>query len=245
VTDEFTDPRLVAIFDSVNAYEPDAQPGFYAALAAELGARRIVDLGCGSGLITCALARQGYEMIGVEPAPLMLERARQRPDGPRVRWIDGDASALGTPDADLAIMTGHVAQFFLTDDAWYDALTALHRALRPGRHLAFETRNPNAREWERWAIDRHVTVSDPIAGEVETWTDVTDVDNEIVSYNLHYRFVSTGEELIAPSQLRFRTESELTESLNDAGFTIDKLYGDWDRRRATPTTRELIVVAQR
>ena len=46
---KFTDPRLVAIYDTVNPYADGTQPRFYAALAAELGASSIVDLGCGTG----------------------------------------------------------------------------------------------------------------------------------------------------------------------------------------------------
>jgi hypothetical protein len=45
---EFTDPRLVAIYDTVNSYANDTQPRFYLQLAAELGAASIVDLGCGA-----------------------------------------------------------------------------------------------------------------------------------------------------------------------------------------------------
>ena len=48
---EFTDPRLVAVYETVNAYEPGTQPEFYLGLAAEVGARSVVDLGCGTGLI--------------------------------------------------------------------------------------------------------------------------------------------------------------------------------------------------
>ncbi len=44
-------------------------------------------------------------------------------------------------------------------------------------------------------------------------------------------------------QLRFRTVEELARSLADAGFAIERVYGDWDRRAAGPATRELIVVA--
>src|SRR5437588_1631864 len=84
---EFTDPRLVAIYDSLNPYLPDRQPGFYVGLAAELGAVEIVDLGCGTGLITRELARLGYRVTAVDPAPAMLDIARQRPYGDRVRWI--------------------------------------------------------------------------------------------------------------------------------------------------------------
>lgn len=242
---EFTDPRLVAIYDTVNPYAPDAQPGFYAQLAAEVGAASIIDLGCGTGLITCELARLGYRLTGVDPAPAMLDIARHRPYGEHVHWIDGDAGRLGPLDADLAIMSGHVAQFFLTDESWLEALTALHGALRPGGRLAFESRNPGAREWEGWTRDARVRADDPTAGRVDTWSEVHDVSDGIVSYLIHYAFAATGEELVSRARLRFRTLAELTRSLADAGFAVERVYGDWDRRAAGPTTPELIVVAVR
>jgi SAM-dependent methyltransferase len=224
---EFTDPRLVAIYDTMNRYAAGTQPDFYGQLAAELGAVTIVDLGCGTGLITRELARQGYELIGVDPSPAMIDVARHRPDADRVRWIVGDALALGTPDADLAIMTGHVAQFFLTDVSWRSTLGALHAALRPGGRLAFESRNPEAREWEGWTPEARWSAIDPTAGRVETWVEVDDVQDGIVSCTNHYVFAATGEELLSPIKLRFRTEKELTRSLADAGFVVERVNGDW------------------
>jgi SAM-dependent methyltransferase len=242
---EFTDPRLVAIYDSVNSYEADAQPGFYLKLAAELGAKSIVDLGCGTGLITCEFARRGHQVIGVDPSPAMIAVARRRTTCDGVRWIVGDASALGTPEADLAIMTGHVAQFFLTDESWLAALIALRDALRPGGRLAFETRNPNARDWESWTNHIRKSVEDPAAGRIETWAEVHDAQEGIVSYTLHYLFAASGSELLSTARLRFRTEAELTQSLATAGFAVERIYGDWDGRPADSSTRELIVVAAR
>jgi SAM-dependent methyltransferase len=242
---EFSDPRLVAIYDTVNPYAPNAQPGFYSRLAAEVRAASIVDLGCGTGLITCELAGQGYRLTGVDPAPAMVEIARHRRYGDRVRWAVGDASRLGTPDADLAIMTGHVAQFFLTDESWHAALVALHGALRPGGRLAFESRNPGAREWESWTREAGWSADDPRAGRIDVWSEVLDVRDGIVSCAIHYAFVATGEELVSVAGLRFRTKEELTRSLGEAGFAVERLYGDWDRRPAGATTRELIVVAVR
>jgi SAM-dependent methyltransferase len=242
---EFTDPRLVAIYDCVNSYAPDAQPGFYLKLAAELRAHSVVDLGCGTGLITCEFARRGYQVIGVDPSPAMIAVARRRPACDGVRWIVGDASALGTPEADLAVMTGHVVQFFLTDESWLAALIALRDALRPGGRLAFETRNPNARDWESWTDEMHKSVEDPAAGRIDTWAEVQDVRQGIVSSTLHYLFVATGEEVLSTARLRFRTQAELTQSLVTAGFAVDRIYGDWDARPADTSTRELIVVAAR
>jgi SAM-dependent methyltransferase len=242
---EFTDPRLVEIYDTVNSYTANAQPGFYSQLAAELGASSIIDLGCGTGLITCELARHGYQMIGVDPAPAMLEIARHRAHADRVSWIEGSASELGTPHADLAVMTGHVAQFFLTDESWQAALRALHRALRPGGCLAFESRNPAAREWEIWSAQARRSADDPTASRIDTWMQFHDARGGIVSYTIHYVFAATGEEIESPGELRFRTKTELRRSLTDAGFNVRRVYGDWDRRPVRPTTKELIVVAAR
>ena len=171
---EFFDPRLVAIYDTVN---PIAEyETFYLELAARLSARSIIDVGCGTGLLTYELAKRGHKMIGVEPARAMLDIARRRPYGTAVRWIEGDVSKLSDVQADLAIMTGHVAQFFLDDESWQAALAAIHEALRPGGHLAFESRNPLVQPWADDRIECHPdwpsptsrrTVDDPAAGRVE------------------------------------------------------------------------------
>ena len=242
---EFTDPRLVAVYETVNAYEPGSQADFYLGLAAEVGARSVVDLGCGTGLLTRELALQGYEVTGVDPAPAMVEVARSRPGGDRVRWLVGDADLLGDAGADLAIMSGHVAQFFVGDDEWAAALAALRRALRPGGCLSVERRDPCAREWERWTADARRTYDDPAAGPVEVWAEVSDVRDGVVTYDNHYAFAATGEEVVSPTRLRFRTIDELTASLAQAGFVVEQVYGDWDRRPPGPGTGELVVVAVR
>jgi SAM-dependent methyltransferase len=240
---EFTDPRLVAIYESVNAYEPGTQPDFYSQLAAELGAETIVDLGCGTGLISRRLAAEGYRVIGGDPSPAMLALARSGPLGDRVRWIEGSASRLGAAGADLAIMAGHAAQFFLCDEAWHDALSALHAALRLGGHLAFETRNPEAREWEAWTAEARFSCIDTVAGRIEFWSEAREIREEILSYTNHYLFAATGEVIIAEGSLRFRPQDELARSLVAHGFTVRDVYGWWDWRPVSRTAPELIVVA--
>ncbi len=227
---EFDDPRLVAIYESVNEYDLGTQPDFCRELATEIHATTIVDVGCGTGLITRELARLGYHMIGVEPSPAMLEIARRRPFGDQVRWLNGDAALVGNVGADLAIMTGHVAQFFLTDADWHANLVALHQALRPGGLLTFESRNPDAREWERWTRDAVRSVDDPEAGRIDTKTVFLGLDDDIVRFKNDYFFAATGELVVSLAELRFRTQAQLTRSLNATGFTVEHVYGDWGRR---------------
>jgi SAM-dependent methyltransferase len=189
------------------------------------------------------LARLGYELTGVDPSAEMLAIARRGAHGDRVRWIHGGADRLDANVADLAIMSGHVAQFFVADAGWVDALRALRRAVRPGGRLAFESRNPDVREWERWTRAAAVTVHDPVAGPIEIWAEVDAVDGDVVSFTNHYQFLTTGDDVPSQAQLRFRSEAELRDSLGAAGFTVECVYGDWDRRPASASTRELIVVA--
>ena len=90
---EFSDPRLVAVYDTVN---PIAEyEKFDMDLAAKLSASTIVDIGCGTGLLTCGLAKCGQRLIGVEPSNTMLEVARRRPCGDQVVWIEGDTLGFG------------------------------------------------------------------------------------------------------------------------------------------------------
>lgn len=42
------------------------------------GARTLLDLGCGTGVHSCAFARAGYQVVGVDRSETMLERARER-----------------------------------------------------------------------------------------------------------------------------------------------------------------------
>jgi SAM-dependent methyltransferase len=239
----YVDPRLVELYDIDNPRGADTD--FYRQLAAELDARTIVDLGCGTGLLTRELATGDRLVVGVDPAPAMLAVARRHPGAERVRWVEGDASALGTPDADLVVMTGNVAQVFLDDAVWAATLGAIRAALRHGGHLAFESRNPQDRAWERWNREATFERIDSPHGPMECWLELIEVGDGRVRFAGHNIFLTTGETLVADSELRFRTLAELTDSLIDAGFAVEHVYGNWQRGPLISTSRVMVFVARR
>ncbi|MEO8396889.1 MAG: class I SAM-dependent methyltransferase [Chloroflexota bacterium] len=239
----YVDPRLVALYDSENAGRADTD--FYVGLAAELDAHVIVDLGCGTGVLTRELATDGRKVIGIDPAAAMLDYAQRQPGAERVEWIEGDASALGSPEADLLVMTGNVSQVFLEDADWQATLTAIHAALHPGGRLAFESRNPEDRAWEQWNRAGSYAKFDSPNGLMESWIEVLSVENDRVLMEGHNVFLATGEVVVAKSELRFRSLEAISRSLTDAGFTMEQVYGDWKKAPFVNSSRMMIFVARR
>jgi len=81
----FEHPRLAAIYDALDTDRSDLD--VYAGIAKELGARRVLDVGCGTGTFAVLLADRGFDVTGVDPALASLDVARAKPGGERVRWI--------------------------------------------------------------------------------------------------------------------------------------------------------------
>jgi SAM-dependent methyltransferase len=233
----FEYPRLAAIYDALDADRSDLD--VYVAIADELGARRVLDVGCGTGTFALLLADRGLEAIGVDPAQASLDVARAKPGSKRVRWIYGDATALPPLDVDLATMTANVAQAIVDEADWDGTLRGIYDALRPGGYLVFETRDPTARAWEDWTRDASYSVTDVGGvGPVESWHELTDVSLPLVSFRSTCVFPD-GEVLTSDSTLRFRERDEVQTDLSRHGYTVDEVRDAPDR-----PGRELVFLAR-
>jgi SAM-dependent methyltransferase len=83
-----------------------------------------LDLGCGSGAWTVALAQRGWSVTGVDIVPKALRRARQRAEraGVEIRLVRGDATSL------TATGVGDGFSFLLDFGLFHDELTDEQRA---------------------------------------------------------------------------------------------------------------------
>lgn len=240
---EFNDPRLIEVYDATCPWSPDDD--FFVGIVAEVGpALRVLDLGCGTGRLALGLAAAGHTVTGVDPARASLDAARAKPGAERVTWIEGTSSVLPTDAFDAAVMTSHVAQFFVTDDEWAAVLRDLRRALAVGSRLVFDARDPADRAWERWPAEWNRTVTLPRGGRVEQSIEVTDIVGDVVTHAIHYRF-ATGEEIVSTATLRFRSADELRTSLTIAGFEIEYIFGGWQREAVGEGDGEFLVVARK
>jgi SAM-dependent methyltransferase len=239
---EFLHPRLVEVYDADCPW--GVEDDVFRAIVDDVPASRVLDLGCGTGRLTIGMADHGHMVTGVDPATASIDAARRKPGSERIRWIVGTSGSLPDASFDTAVMTSHVAQFFVTDDDWRDVLADLHRTLVPGGRIAFDSRDPAARAWERWnPIDSRHTVALPDGTPVGVWTEVTSMVDGAVSFTLHYAFPDA--ELRSDATLRFRSESELRRSLEAAGFVVEQIFGGWHGEPVGHGVGEFVVVASR
>ena len=235
----FEHPRLVAIYDALDPDRSDLD--VYAAIVHEFGARRVLDVGCGTGTFALLLESRGVEVTGVDPAAGSLAYARRRPGADRVTWIHGDATAIPGMAVDLATMTGNVAQAITDPLGWDATLRGVHQALRPGGRFVVESRDPARRKWREWnRADTYRVTEIAGVGRVECWEELTDVTLPLVSFRTTWVFGSDGAVLTSDSTLRFRERAEIDSDLTRRGYVVEEVRDAPDR-----PGREFVFVARR
>ena len=225
----YATPELAAAYDADSAGRRDLD--FYLELAAGLDAVRVADIGAGTGLLCSMLAGAGHEVAGVEPQRTMLDIAQRQEHATAVLWLHGTAERLPAGWADLVVMTGHVAQYFLDDAAWAEAAAHAKRSLRPGGRLAFEVRNPAVEAWRNWATAGRNTGQGTVRTEVRCDGDlITHID----TWTWGHGTWTTTE------TLRFPSRETVLAGLESAGLTVDRVWGDWDHSPVTRNSPEWI-----
>ena len=243
---QFADPRLAQLYDVFDNDRSDL--AVYLEIIQSFDVKRILDIGCGTGCLACLLSDHGFEVIGIDPAQASLTEAKKKPQAPHIEWIHGTAETARHHCVDLAIMTGNVAQIFLTEDEWLNTLHAIRQSLVDGGYLIFETRKPEAKAWKHWTKKNSFqtatlsstfsTTSSENIGEVATWCEVSNVQTinqfgghpcKLVSFNHTYAFAKTGDTLQSHSTICFRPQEAIETSLAAAHFEVIEVRDAPDR----------------
>lgn len=97
----------------------------------------VLEVGCGSGLLTRRLVDAGHRVVATDASPAMLELARQHvPDAASIELLALPDDPL--PDADAIVGVGHVLSYLPAQDDVERGLRAVASALRPGGVVALD-----------------------------------------------------------------------------------------------------------
>ena len=205
-------------------------------------AKKIADLGCGTGRVTIELAKAGYEVTGIDPNEEAVLRAQNKDNAQSVSWIIGDSQDLTTNSYDAVIMTANVAQVFISEESWNSVLQDVFTALKTGGHFIFDARNPQAKAWEEWQKDetvdefQDVHTGDPLL----YWDEYEGLDRNVFTFYEKIKNVNTDITHEAKVQLIFRSLEKISSSLKKAGFSTVNAYEDFKLQPATNRAKSFI-----
>lgn len=213
---------------------------FYADLAEERGGP-VLELGCGTGRVSLALAERGVEVLGVDAMAPMLARAEERlakrPARIRERlsFRRGDLRALRLKRRfPLVIAPFNVFMHLYTRRDVERALATVKRHLRRGGRFAFDVRMPDARELARdpERVYKAGKVTRPETGRRYHYRERFAYDPVDQIQTIEMAFVGDGDPLdfhMTPLTHRQFYPAELEALLHYNGFTLLERWGDFER----------------
>lgn len=261
MTPEDTYADTAELYDHVVPYRERPDIAFWVAAAVDSGGP-VLEVGCGTGRVLLPTVRAGVPVVGLDLSLPMLAVCRQRlaaePDEVRTR---ADLVQADMRDFDLGrtfpLVTTPFRSFqhLLTVADQLAALGSIRRHLQEGGRLILDLFNP----WlERLVADDlgRETGSEP---EFEMpdgrrvlrreRTVSRDLANQVVQVDLVYHLTwpdGRSEELVHRAVLRYLFRYEAEHLLARAGFEVETVWGDYERRRfGTATPGELILLARR
>ncbi len=198
-----------------------------------VGAHRVLDAACGTGMHTIALAQRGYAAVGADLSAGMIERAQANAttSGVDVRFEVtgfGELSARVGTGFDALLCLGNSLPHLLTPADLAVALDNFAACLRPGGLLLIQNRNFDAvlARGERWMKPQTHREEDA------EWLFLRFYDFEsdgTLTFNLmtlQREGMSRWSQHVAATRLRPLRQEELTTALVKAGFSSIVCYGD-------------------
>ncbi|MDR2687647.1 MAG: class I SAM-dependent methyltransferase [Oscillospiraceae bacterium] len=208
----------------------------------------ILDLACGTGTYTCALQRRGYDMVGVDASPDMLQIAREKAQALNLTM----PLLLCQRMEDLDLYGTAQAAICLTDSLNHLARPAQARNffrrlalfLEPGAPFVFDVNTPY--KHERVLADNTFVYEDE--GAFCAWQNHWDAQARTTQIDLDI-FMEGGNGFYTRAQERFAERAyapeELTRWLGEAGFAVEHIYEELTEQPPPDTAERIFFVCRR
>ncbi len=205
---------------------------------------RVLDVSCGFGRHSIALAKRGFQVTGLDLSPQLLAHAREAADEANVQitWIQADMREIPVPSVPYDAVISLFSSFGLlgTDEEEMKVAQAMARALAPGGRLLIETVNREImlRRWmpSRWREHGDGTiVCDRLKFDATT----------SILHSVETAVLPNGRREHAVDNLRLWSFTELALLLRVSGFSDIVPFGNLDGSPYTWDSYRLAAVARK
>lgn len=228
---------------------------FYADLAEVMGPQ-VLELGCGTGRVSIAMAERGAEVLGVDTMAPMLERAKERlakakpAVRERVRFAKGDLRKLRRKERfDLVVSPFNVFNHLYEREDVERALATVAAHLKPKGRFVFDVRVPQVVELARHPdkVYSGGTIKLASNGRKYRYRERFDWDPIAQVQMVEMAFVGVDDPsdfLLTPLAHRQFFPAELEALLHYNGFEILDRFGDFDGGELGPESESQIMLCR-
>jgi glycine/sarcosine N-methyltransferase len=210
------------------------------------GARRVLDLGSGTGEHARFLAAKGFEVVGIDSSPAMIEKSAPT-EG--VRFVQGDirepaAAVQGTFDA--AFCLGNVLHHLTGPDDLKRFASGIRSVLNDGAPVVIQLLNYDRIEAKK---ERNLPISFLEGGIIFLRFMELLPDRRVLFMPTVLRLDSGRDEpveLVATQRVEIRgwRHEEIETAFRGSGFSSIEMFGSFQRAPFEPEeSRDLIIAA--
>jgi len=231
---------------------------FYIEYAKKTGGK-VLELGCGTGRVSIALAREGIKVTGIDLSEQMLEifnkKISMEPElKAKINLVHGNMANFNLNDKFSLIIAPFRAFQALTDDTdIINSLNCIYEHLDINGIFIINVFKPYKNLDESWCYAEKIQWErfDEKTGNYvvkKHWGDKIDVKNQIIYPHLAYEVTDpSGKKslYIEDLRLKYYYEYQLEDILVKSGFNIIERFGWYDKKSIEEANREIIFVCNK
>ena len=235
------------IYDGMNTNLADLE--FYKRWLPKNTDARILELCCGTGRLTLPIAKEGYDISGVDFTASMLEQAKVKAtkEGLEIEFIEADIRTLELSEKyDLIFIPFNSIHHLYHNEDLFKAFNTVKKHLKEGGIFMFDCFNPNIQfivesEKEQKKIaeyttsdGKHVLIKETMRYENHT---------QINRIKWHF-FINGAFDSIQNLDMRLFFPLELDAYLKCNGFNVIHKFGDFEEEAFNDRSEKQIFVCQ-
>ena len=198
----------------------------------------ILDLCCGTGRHSIALAKRGYRVTGLDLSETLLSHATTLSAGLPVRFVHGDRRSLPFSDGMFDVVLNLFTSFgyFVEDRDNQRVLAEIHRVLKPGGRFLIDFLN-------RPAVIRGLV---PVSEREENGVKIREerwVEGDVVRKRIwvsDHRGSRRYEE-----RVKMYSRDQMEEMMQRAGLSVQQVWGDFEGNPHSEHSRRMIIAGWR